>query len=74
MPTYEFICNECKYEFDIKASISEYSMGLKPICPQCDSNQTVRTFTKVGISSSSPGGNPPPLCGCGSSSGMGCCG
>ncbi|MCL4528134.1 MAG: zinc ribbon domain-containing protein [Chloroflexi bacterium] len=51
MPTYDFICNDCKEKFDVFLSFSEY--GKKPvICAHCGSKNVRRRMTKVRIAKS----------------------
>jgi putative FmdB family regulatory protein len=49
VPTYEYTCNDCKKPFDIRASISEYSEGLSPKCPTCESDNVARRFSVVNV-------------------------
>ena len=49
MPTYEYTCNDCEKPFDIRASISEYSEGLNPKCPNCGSDKVARGFSVVNV-------------------------
>ena len=71
MPIYEYFCQACEKEFDIKASMSEKENGLKTKCPACGSKRTVQVlggfFTPSKKGSSSGG------C-CGPKSTPGCCG
>ena len=51
MPTYDFICENCKQRFDIFLSFSEY--GKKPVtCIHCGSKEVRRRMTKVRIAKS----------------------
>jgi putative FmdB family regulatory protein len=51
MPTYDFICNDCKQRFEIFLTYSEY--GKKPVaCPHCGSANTRRRMTRVRIAKS----------------------
>jgi putative FmdB family regulatory protein len=51
MPTYDFICNDCKQRFEIFLTYSEY--GKKPAaCPHCGSANTRRRMTRVRIAKS----------------------
>lgn len=38
MPTYEYVCKECKKRFTLILSISEYEK-LLPACPKCKSKK-----------------------------------
>ncbi len=75
MPTYEFRCENCHYQFDIMASIQEKERGLNPVCPQCG-KQTTSQIISAGLFIR-PGGSSmfnPPGPGCAPSAGPGCCG
>jgi len=51
MPTYDFICNDCKQRFEIFLTYSEY--GKKPApCSHCGSVNTRRRMTRVRIARS----------------------
>jgi putative FmdB family regulatory protein len=51
MPTYDFICLDCKKRFDLFMSYSEY--GTKPAaCSHCGSQNTRRRMTRVRIAKS----------------------
>ena len=46
MPTYEYLCNDCKHKFTVVMSISEHDKG-KVACPKCkrkNIKQQVSTF------------------------------
>ena len=49
MPSYEYICKECKKRFTLILSISEYEKA-RPACPKCKSKkveQVPATFFAV---------------------------
>ena len=47
MPTYEYECKECKYEFEIFQSMKDDSLKK---CPECGENKLVRLIgTGAGI-------------------------
>jgi len=51
MPTYDFICNDCRQRFDVFQTFAEY--GKKPVaCPHCSSKNVRRRMTKVRIARS----------------------
>jgi putative FmdB family regulatory protein len=51
MPTYDFICLDCKKRFNIFTTYSEY--GTKPaVCSYCGSENTRRRITRVRIAKS----------------------
>ncbi len=65
MPIYEYLCSECKTTFDVRATLAEKEKGLKPKCPKCGSEKTIRSFSRINLISSSQGRNftPGPSCG-----------
>jgi putative FmdB family regulatory protein len=46
---YNFICNKCGEAFEIQASVSEISKGLKISCPKCTSNDVRRDYSTIFI-------------------------
>lgn len=73
MPTYEYLCSKCQESYEVLASISEYTKGLKPVCPRCGSRHAIRTFSRVNVlASRGPAGGFSG--GCGPGAGPGCCG
>ncbi len=51
MPTYDFICQNCKQRFDVFLTYSEY--GTKPVaCSHCGSENVRRRMTRVRIAKS----------------------
>lgn len=70
MPIYEYLCQDCEMNFDIRLSISEKEKGLKIKCPYCGSNRAVQilgnffTFSKGGQKGFDGccGPNPTPGC------------
>ncbi len=51
MPTYNFICNDCKQRFDVFMTFDEY--GKKAVtCAHCGSQDVRRRMTKVRIAKS----------------------
>lgn len=73
MPTYEYLCQDCGEPFDLRASISEYSKGLKPQCPRCGSEKSIRTFTSIQVLTARRSGGRRSGA-CDPSAGPGCCG
>lgn len=50
MPTYDFVCDECEYRFEISISIKDYDRCDKQKCPKCNKNtHTRRSFSPVGV-------------------------
>jgi putative FmdB family regulatory protein len=51
MPTYDFVCNDCKQRFEIFQTFAEY--GKVPVlCTHCNSKNVRRRMTKVRIAKS----------------------
>lgn len=73
MPTYDYVCGDCGKPFEVRASISEFSKGLKPQCPHCGSEKSIRTFTSINVLTARRAGGPGPGA-CGPTAGPGCCG
>ncbi len=42
MPTYEFICSECKKTFSVVMRMEEYSKRKHFKCPSCESSRHVQ--------------------------------
>ncbi|HSG80862.1 MAG TPA: zinc ribbon domain-containing protein [Gemmatimonadota bacterium] len=59
MPRYDYVCHECGAPFEVRASMSAYSEGLSPSCPECGSQDTERTFTAVNVLTGSQGSASP---------------
>ncbi len=73
MPTYEYYCDPCKENFDVRASIQEKEAGLNPACPNCG-NVSHHQVLSAGMflrGGGATGFNPP---GCAPNAGPGCCG
>ena len=47
---YDFKCEKCDYEFEIKCMVSEYDKYKRQSCPQCKSKKVYRVISPVGIS------------------------
>lgn len=73
MMTYEYVCRACGKLFEVRASMAEYSKGLKPTCPHCGAKSAIRAFSNISVLTSRPRGGNMPL-GCGPNAGPGCCG
>jgi len=63
MPTYDFVCQDCKTPFAVRMSMTAYSESPKPQCESCGSEKVERTFTAVNVltsgrSSGAPSGGP----------------
>jgi putative FmdB family regulatory protein len=60
MPRYDYKCQYCNFPFEVRMSMSEYSEGNKPDCPQCGSKDVERSFTSVGVLTGSRSGSSGP--------------
>ena len=67
MPSYDFVCQDCKSPYEIRISMSAYSEGEGRQCPTCESTDVERTFTAVNVIAGSRSGG-----GSFSSAGSGC--
>ena len=73
MTTYDYVCRACGKTFEVRASMEEYSKGLKPACPHCGAQRAIRVFTQLSIITNRTKGGGGPQC-CGPNAGPGCCG
>ncbi|MGC8759657.1 MAG: FmdB family zinc ribbon protein [Bryobacteraceae bacterium] len=55
MPVYEYRRRCCGRQFEIRATISEYSKGLKAVCPSCGSEDIERIISMAAILGGSAG-------------------
>ncbi len=44
MPTYDFQCRKCGRLFEERLSMTEYSAGTRPRCPDCADPAPARAF------------------------------
>jgi len=73
MPIFEYICNECKNEFEELV----FSQDELPPCPKCGANKVRKLMSACAIQTDGAGGTdmpdlgtmPPMGGGCGSSGG-----
>jgi putative FmdB family regulatory protein len=72
MPFYDFQCDQCNQTFEVRATFREKEAGLRPLCPNCQSEQ-VHQVVSAGFVMRANGGGPimPPSCG--PNYGPGCC-
>lgn len=73
MPTYEYICMDCREKTEVFASIAEKEKGLKLKCPMCGGKKLIQFFGQMNIGSRGVVGGMGGMPGCGPSSGPGCC-
>ena len=69
MPIYEYVCNDCKTEFEVLVKMEE-----KTSCPVCDSESLTKRFSTFGISTGPSHTMPPCAGGCGGGFDAGSCG
>jgi putative FmdB family regulatory protein len=69
MPVYEYICKDCGTPMEVRASVAEYSAGLRLHCAECGSENLARILSSIGIGSGRA--ERRPICGPGG--GSGCC-
>lgn len=74
MPLYDYQCRACGQVFEVRATFKQKEEGLQPICPSCESKETVQVVTAPMMfrAGAGDGASLPPL-GCGPSAGPGCC-
>jgi putative FmdB family regulatory protein len=74
MPFYDFQCEQCEINFEVRATIKEKQAGLQPECPICHGYRVKQVVTAGLVLHGGDGGSVSsagPACGCGSG---GCCG
>jgi putative FmdB family regulatory protein len=52
MPTYDYRCRDCKKDFSVVLTISEYEKASTPTCPHCNSNNVIRIYTNINVQTS----------------------
>ncbi len=45
MPLYDYQCDLCLAIFEVRATFREKEIGLKPVCPKCQSIETHQVLT-----------------------------
>jgi len=43
MPTYEFVCEKCNFNFEIKLTIASFTT-IKTLCPKCGNDKLKRIW------------------------------
>ena len=56
MPSYDFVCQDCRDPYEVRISMSDYSAGEGRQCPGCGSTNVERTFTGVNVIAGSRSG------------------
>ncbi len=72
MPTYDYQCQDCGHTFEVRATISQKTAGLKPECPACHAAATQQLISSPMLVRS--GDSVAMPMGCGPNAGPGCCG
>ena len=49
MPTYEYLCKDCKKTFTVIATITEHEKGAKPTCQHCGSKNVEQNYSSVTV-------------------------
>lgn len=49
MPAYDYRCEDCGTQFEVRMSIAAYSAGEKPACAACGSTRVERAITTVNV-------------------------
>ncbi|HSW35386.1 MAG TPA: FmdB family zinc ribbon protein [Candidatus Limnocylindrales bacterium] len=54
MPTYEYICQDCKEITDVRATMEEKGKGLNVSCSSCGSNNMTQFFGNATVTAAFP--------------------
>ena len=57
MPSYDFVCQDCRKPYEVRISMSAYSDGEGRECPGCGSTNVERAFTAVNVIAGSRSGS-----------------
>ena len=49
MPTYEYVCKDCKKTFTVIATFAEHEKGTKPACQHCGSTNVEQNYSSVTV-------------------------
>ncbi len=75
MPLYDYQCDLCLTIFEVRATFREKEIGLKPVCPQCQSIETHQVLTHgLFVLKGSVEGASIKSSNCDPNGGSGCCG
>jgi len=75
MPIYDYQCDHCLATFEVHASFREKEIGLKPVCPNCQSTETHQVLTTgLFVHKGSSDASSLLSSKCGPNFGPGCCG
>lgn len=75
MPVYGFQCNQCRTEFEVRATFQEKMNGITVICPNCKSSDVLQLLS-TGMFLRTSGSNNLSISNncCGPNISTGCCG
>jgi len=54
MPTYEYVCQDCKKITEVRASYEEKQKGLNPKCENCGSEKMNQYFGNMTVTATFP--------------------
>jgi putative FmdB family regulatory protein len=49
MPTYEYVCKDCKKIFALITTMAEHGKGVKPACQYCGSSNVEQHYSSVTV-------------------------
>lgn len=49
MPTYSFICENCKHNFDEVLTMANNDKPIKQPCPKCKKKKVIRNYGNEGV-------------------------
>ena len=49
MPTYSFICEACKYNFDESLTMADNQKPTTKPCPKCKKKKVIRNYVEEGV-------------------------
>jgi len=52
MPSYDYLCQQCKKEFEVRMTIAELEQKKQVACPACNSSDVVRQITGFQVQTS----------------------
>lgn len=64
MPNYEYRCDECREDFEVRATLQQKIAGLRPECPRCHSRKTTQQFRSLNVIHAGHGRDSVPAVGC----------
>jgi putative FmdB family regulatory protein len=55
MPTYEYVCKDCKKIFAVLITMAEHEKRVKPACQYCGSRNVEQNYSSVTVITSKKG-------------------